>query len=106
MLSHTLRHMLTRVREHEIGNRAAQISFFTLLAIFPALLAMLGVLPLLHMSAAARTLEAMVRRGLPHTAASAVLKDVLEIGSQSGWALTFSVVFAVYYTRQALASTL
>jgi membrane protein len=98
--------LLVRAADHEIGNRAAQISFFTLLAIFPGLLTTLGLLSLLHVRDASRTLEALVRRGLPKTTASAILKDVLELGAQSGLALVVSAIFTLYYARQALASVL
>lgn len=91
---------------HEASGRAAQVAFYGLLAIFPGVLALLGLLPLLHLQHSLPTLEAMTRHGLPRGVAELILDEVGHLDARHGWGLVFTVLPALYYGGQALGSML
>jgi len=91
---------------HEATGRAAQVAFYGLLAIFPGVLALLGLLPLLHLQRSLPTLQALTRRGLPRDLAELILAEVAELDARHGWGLVFTLLPALYYGGQALGSLL
>jgi membrane protein len=91
---------------HDVFGRAAQIAFYGLLALFPGLLAMLGILALLHVGGSGPSVDDLVRAGLPASAAALVLDSVRQSGLTAGWPLVLSAVLSLYYGSRSLSATL
>ena len=106
----TFRAMLTdlisRGGHHGVGGRAAQVAFYSLLAMFPAALACLSLLSLLHVEELGSALQMFTRHGLPVGSAELILQQVEAIGTRSGWPLLLAIAATAYYAGQALGAML
>ncbi len=96
----------SRVGSHEIPGRAAQMSFYFLLAVIPMLLAFVGLVSLFDLQAQMRVFEDLTRTGLPDTAAALILRELSLLPARTGWPLLFSLALAFYYAGQGLVSVL
>lgn len=86
-----------RVGEHEILGRAAQVAFYFLIAVFPMLLAAVGLLSFLHLESHVATLDDFVSRGLPPGVADLLLNEIHQLHARPGWPLIFMLILTAYY---------
>lgn len=91
------RALYDRLGEHEVFGRGAQVAFYFLIAVFPLLLAAVGMLSTLHLSAYIATLEDFLTRGLPPGVAALLLNEVHQLSARTGWPLVFTLVVTAYY---------
>lgn len=95
-----------RMAKHDSGGRGAQLGFFALLAIFPLLLSLLGLLSAFDLESQMETLEAFVRQSMPAEQATIVMAEAARIGGRSGWPLAVGVFVSAYYAGRGVLSVL
>jgi membrane protein len=108
-VSVTLKRLTSALRAagaHDASGRAAQVAFYGLLAIFPGILALLGLLPLLNLQQQLDTLQDLTRRGLPPRIADLILSEVSGLDERHGWALVATLLIALYNGSNALGAML
>ncbi len=101
-----LRAIYRRVDAHEVMGRGAQVAFYFLIAVFPLLLAAVGVLGALHLDREIGTLEFFVERGLPPAVAQLLLGELHNLQARTGWPLLFTLILSAYYGGSAVSSVL
>lgn len=87
-----------------MSGRAAQVAFYALLAVFPAALAILGMLTALDLQAESDALSTLTRSGLPRGAAELLIGEVEQLERRGGWALMFAILLTFYYGGRGLGS--
>ncbi|MEE2750246.1 MAG: YihY/virulence factor BrkB family protein [Myxococcota bacterium] len=99
--------VLGSIREDELTGRAAQIAFYMLFAIFPALLVVISTLGLLDLGAEVSRLEGILQAALPPAVADPLLGEVRRVtGGSVGGRLFLGLALALYLAFRAVGTTL
>lgn len=98
--------MYRRVDTHDVMGRGAQVAFHFLIAVFPLLLAAVGVLGALNLGSHVGMLEYFVQRGLPPAVAQLLLGELHNLQTKSGWPLLFTLLLSAYYGGSAISAVL
>ena len=99
-----LQAVLKNAARHEVMGRAAQISFYALLAMFPAVLVALGLLAMFGIGEGALSVESLSGLGLPRQSAALIVEEISGLNQRTGWALAVAVVITLYYGSRALGA--
>ena len=99
--------VLGSIREDELTGRAAQIAFYMLFAIFPALLVIISALGLLELGDEVSRLEGILQAALPPAVADPLLGEVRRVtGGSVGSRLVLGLGLALYLAFRAVGATL
>jgi membrane protein len=94
---HFVRELLTRIRRDRIANGAAALAFYLMLAIFPAAIVLLSLLPYLPIPHLERAIMDLLGQLLPANAAHLFTDTVRHVVSaRRGGLLSFSLLFTVW----------
>lgn len=99
-----VRRVFGRSTDHDILGRGAEVAFFFLIAVFPSLLAVMGILSYLNLDPEIETLRSLVRQGAPSAVADLILGEIGSPRLLQGWTLFLSTVLTVYYASFGVAS--
>jgi membrane protein len=92
-----------RSSDHDVRGRAATMAFYLLLALFPTLLGLLGILGSFDLEREVGLLSTMIGDVLPQEAAALVVGEVERMADvEVARPLSLSLVFAVYYAGRAV----
>jgi membrane protein len=99
-----VRRIVGRIAGHNILGRGAEVAFFFLIAVFPSLLAIIGILSFLNLDPEIETLRSVIRQGAPSAVADLILGEIGTPRPWRGWTLFASLVLTVYYASFGVAS--
>lgn len=89
--------ILRRVGQHDVLGRGAQVAFFFLIAVFPTILAVVGILSFFNLDAHIITFQSLVREGAPTGVADLILGELANLQPWHGWPMLFGLVLTAYY---------
>ncbi len=102
-LSQFLRELYRETQEDDIFNGAAVLGFFLTLAIFPAMILTMAVLPYLPIANVDQAIMDLLRQALPPEAASMFSDVVAEVTSeQRGGLLSFGALATLWATSSGM----
>jgi membrane protein len=92
-----LKHLWNTMNDDQMFNGAAALAFFLLLAIFPAAIFVLTMVPYLHIPHLQEALLDLLQQALPPESALLLDNTLIQVVSQkAGGLLTFGAVFTVW----------
>jgi len=93
--------------DHDVRGRAATLAFYVLLALFPGLLGLLGLLSFFDLTSELRVIQEVIDRSLPDDAAALLHREIQRLlGLNKARPLTLSLVFTIYYAGRAVGIAL
>lgn len=95
-----------RMARHDSGGRGAQLGFFALLAVFPLILSLVGLLSALQLESQLGALETFIHQSLPPDQAALVMGQAAAVGARSGLPLGLAVVVSAYYASRCVMAVL
>lgn len=87
---------------HDVGGRAAQVAFYSLLAVFPGLITLVGVLAMIGVGDEVQQLFSLIRGSVPADTMATLESELLQLEHHSGRAVLFSAGLCIYYGSRAL----
>jgi len=94
---------IRRNSDHDVRGRAATLALYLLLALFPTILGLLGILGSFELTSEMRLLDALIREALPNDAADLVHNEFLRLrDARVARPLSLSLLVAVYYASRAV----
>ncbi len=96
--------ILRRVGEHDVLGRGAQVAFFFLVAVFPTILAVVGILSFFNLDTHIVTLRSLVRQGAPSGVADLILGELANLQPWQGWPMLLGLVLTAYYASFAVGT--
>jgi membrane protein len=100
-----LKDLFSSANEDDILNGAAALGFFLTLAIFPAMILMMAVIPYLPIANVGQAIMNFLRQALPSAAATMftkVVRDVMQ--NQSGGLLSFGAIATMWAASSGMAA--
>jgi membrane protein len=82
------------------------MAFYFLLAVFPMLLAAVGLLSMLHLDNHIPTLERFLRNSMPRGAARLILDQLHQVQARRGWPLLFTLLITASYGGRGVSTVL
>lgn len=98
--------VLDRMARHDSGGRGAQLGFFALLAVFPLVLSLVGLLSAFHLESQVEALRVFIEQSLPSDQAAIVMREAERVGARSGWPLALGVLVSAYYAGRGVLAVL
>ena len=97
--------LVRNVVEHQIIDRAAQMAYFLLFAVFPFLVALLGVLSLFDLSDEVHTLEALIADTFPDVIGDLLVDEVHRVAfADAGGRIVVGLAVSLYASQRAIAA--
>lgn len=94
------------VRQDRLSNCAAALAFYLLLALFPAAIFGLSLLPYLPIPRVDDAIMDLVRQALPPSAADLFTGTVQNVASRRGGLLSFGFVFAIWSASKGMLAVM
>lgn len=92
-----IRHLWQSIEDDQVFNGAAAMAYFLLLAVFPAAILVLSMVPYLHIPHLQQALMDLLQQVLPPEAAALLDQTLMQVLSKkAGGLLTFGAVFTIW----------
>ncbi|HJN73572.1 MAG TPA: YihY/virulence factor BrkB family protein [Myxococcota bacterium] len=97
---------LTRnIVEHQLVDRAAQMAYFLLFAVFPFLVALLGILSLFDLTDEVAALDALIADAFPEVIGDLLVGEVHRVAfAEAGGRIVVGLAVSLYASQRAIAA--
>lgn len=99
--------LATNIARHQIIDRAAQMAYFLLFAVFPFLVALLGVMSLFDLTDEVATLDALIADAFPAVIGELLVGEIHRVAfAEAGGRIVVGLIVSLYASQRAIAAAI